>query len=158
MDVTYNGVEGSLDVTYNGVESKATSANPKDSIGSTKVSISKFPVIATIMGSMAMMDGAEKYGPYNWRDKPVIASIYYDAAMRHWMTWYEGQEEATDSKVHHLGHAIACAAIILDAQAHGNLIDDRPIPPSTTFDETWLSDLLDELSAIIKRKKELKAQ
>lgn len=140
-----------------GISSKAQTANPKDLIGNTKVAISRFPVIGTIMGAHAMMDGAEKYGPYNWREKNVVAHIYVDAAMRHWMDWFEGQETASDSGVHHLGHAIACAAILLDAQAHGNLIDDRPIKKKedgTPVNLDWLPDLLDNLSAKIKAKRE----
>ena len=111
--------------------SKATSVNPKDLFGEKKVSLSKFPPVALAHGAHAMMDGARKYGAYNWRDKPVVAHIYVDAAMRHLTDWFEGEEEAPDSGVHHLGHAIACCAILLDAQEVGNLIDDRPITPKS---------------------------
>ena len=124
--------------------------NPKDLIGVTKVSISKFPVIGTIMGAMAMMlDGADKYGPYNWRGNKVVASIYVDAAKRHMDCWFEGQENAGDSKVHHLGHAIACCAILLDAQVTGNLVDDRP----PVNDPDWLEKFLAKLTETIKEKK-----
>jgi hypothetical protein len=102
-------------------------SNPKDLLGIKKVSISKLPVVGIIAGSHAMMYGADKYGPYNWRGNKVIASIYYDAIMRHLMAWFDSKEEvAADSGVYHLGHIIANASIILDAQATGNLIDDRP--------------------------------
>lgn len=101
-------------------------ANPKDRFGIKKLSLSKFPAVAVAHGAHAMMDGAEKYGPYNWRDHAVTASIYIDAAKRHIDAWFEGEQCAEDSEVHHLGHALACLAIILDAEATGNLIDDRP--------------------------------
>jgi len=101
-------------------------ANPKDRLGVKKVSISKLPAVAILHGAHAMMDGAKKYGPYNWREKKVRASIYLDAAQRHLALWQEREEVAPDSGVHHLGHAIACLAILLDAQATGNLVDDRP--------------------------------
>jgi hypothetical protein len=107
--------------------SKANTPNPKDLFGQEKVSVSKLPFVAVLHGAHAMMNGAEKYGAFNWRDKPVIANIYVDALMRHVMTWFEGQETAGDSGVHHLGHVIACAAILLDAQETGNLIDNRPV-------------------------------
>jgi len=101
--------------------------NPKDLLGVKKVSLSKLPLVAVVHGADAMMDGAKKYGPYNWRDKNVIASIYIDALLRHVALWFDGGEEtAADSGAHHLGHAIACAAILLDAQSTGNLYDDRP--------------------------------
>ena len=133
-----------------GVESKAETTNPKDLIGNTKVSITKLPQVAIVHGAMAMMDGAKKYGPYNWRAKKVVASIYIDAAMRHLAIWFEGQETASDSKVHHLGHAIACCAILLDAQATGNLVDDRPITEGV--DPEWFEKLMGKLSDTIKEK------
>jgi dATP/dGTP diphosphohydrolase len=123
--------------------------NPKDKIGSTKVSLTKLPAIATAWGAMAMMDGASKYGPYNFRDIPVQASIYVDAARRHLDLWFEGQEYASDSQVHHLGHALACCAILLDCQAQQTLIDDRP----KVLDKDWYEKLLVRLSEIIKQKK-----
>ena len=121
-------------------------ANPKDAIGSTKVS--KFPAIAVAHGAHAMMDGAGKYGPYNWRDKAVRASIYIDAAKRHLDCWFERQEKASDSGVHHLGHAIACCAILLDAQAAETLVDDRP---GSGYD---LAAILGEMSAATKAKRQ----
>lgn len=108
-------------------KSKALSANPKDLFGAKKVSLSKLPAVAVAHGAHAMMDGANKYGAYNWRDKAVIASIYVDAAKRHIDDWFEGIKRARDSEVHHLGHGIACLAILLDAEETGNLIDDRPL-------------------------------
>lgn len=105
--------------------SKATTANPKDSLGTKKVPMSKVCPIAIAHESLAMLDGEIKYGARNWREKDVIASIYVDAILRHVMAWFEGQETAEDSGIHHLGHARAGLGILLDAQAHGNLKDDR---------------------------------
>lgn len=124
--------------------------NPKDLLGVKKVSISKFPAAGLIHGAHAMMDGARKYGPYNWRGNAVIASIYVDAAERHMIAWFdEHQENASDSGVHHLGHAIACCAILLDAQETGNLVDDRPVPGKANA-------ILDRLAEKIKAKAEEK--
>jgi hypothetical protein len=75
-----------------------------------------------------MENGAIKYGAYNWRKNKVIASIYYDAAMRHMQSWLDGEELAEDSKIPHLAHALACLGIIIDAATTGNLVDDRPSP------------------------------
>jgi hypothetical protein len=140
--------------------SKATTSNPKDLVGSNKVSLSKLPAIAVAHGAMAMMDGADKYNPYNWRAKAVTASIYVDAAKRHLDCWFEGQECASDSKVHHLGHAIGCCAILLDAQANSRLIDDRPIlldDDGKPVDLDFLEKQLTALSEVIKKKKAEKA-
>jgi len=108
-------------------KSKALGSNPKDLLGIAKPSLSKIPAIALLWESLAMMDGGGKYGPYNWRDNAVVATIYIDAIKRHLDAWLEGQQKASDSGCHHLGHARAGLGILLDAEATGNLIDDRPI-------------------------------
>lgn len=135
-------------------ESKASTTNPKDLVGSTKVSMSKFPVVAIAHGAHAMMDGADKYGAYNWRAKQVQADIYVDAALRHLSAWFEGEEVAKDSGVHHLGHAIACCAILLDAQETGNLIDNRPVNDRS---REVLPAVLERLQAAIAEKRRKKA-
>lgn len=76
-----------------------------------------------------MEDGADKYGLTNWREHQVSASVYYNAAFRHLAAWWDGEENAVDSGVHHLGHVMACCAIILDAQYTNQLNDDRPEIP-----------------------------
>lgn len=131
-------------VSLAGLNKKGT--NPKDLLGVKKVSISKLPAAGIIHAAHAMMDGARKYNAYNWRENKVIASIYIDAAQRHLMAWFdESQECAKDSGVHHLGHAMACCAILLDAQETGNLVDDRPTPGKA-------SEILERLSEQIKAK------
>ncbi len=102
--------------------------NPKDILGMAKVSLSKIPPSAQIYEALAMMDGARKYGAYNWRENKVIASIYVDACKRHIDAWFDGESNAADSGIPHLGHARACLGIIVDALESGNLIDDRPLP------------------------------
>jgi len=102
------------------------STNPKDRIGLAKVSYTKIPAVAILHTARAMMNGSSKYGPYNWREHSVLASAYVDAAHRHLDSWWEREEEAQDSHVHHLGHMNACGAILMDAQSCGNLKDDRP--------------------------------
>lgn len=130
-------------------KSKALTGNPKDLFGARKVSLSKLPAVAVAHAAHAMMDGAGKYGAYNWRDKKVIASIYADAAKRHIDNWFEGQRAAKDSEVHHLGHAMACMAILLDAEATGNLIDDRP-------EGNEVADrVFDEIAGILERRRVL---
>jgi len=111
--------------------SKALGTNPKDILGSKKPDTTKIPAVALVWESLAMMDGAGKYDPYNWRANKVVASIYIAACKRHLDLWFEGEEEASDSGCHHLGHARACLGILLDAQETGNLIDDRPVTESS---------------------------
>jgi len=137
------------------LKSKATTPNPKDIVGATKVDISLFPVVGILHGAHAMMDGAKKYDPYNWRAKKVQARIYYSAAQRHIMDWMEGEECASDSGVHHLGHAIACLAILLDCQHNDCLIDNRPIKRGKNgkpLRPSWLSEVMEKMRETIKEK------
>lgn len=120
--------------------------NPKDLIGVNKINFFLLPPVALAHASHAMMDGAAKYGPYNWRTKPVLASVYIAAADRHIKCWQEKEEKSKDSGVHHLGHAISCLAILLDAQASGNLKDDRHAGCN-------FSSILDILNSEIGKKK-----
>lgn len=101
--------------------------NPKDAIGSDKVPLHLWPEVATVHGSLAMLDGALKYGRSNFRAIGVRSTIYYDACRRHLSAWFEGEDTAADSGVSHLGHALACIAILLDASAAGKLNDDRMV-------------------------------
>jgi hypothetical protein len=102
--------------------------NPKDFVGASKIPFHLIPNTALVHLALAMLDGACKYGRSNYRAIGVRSSIYFDAAKRHLTAWFEGGEYPNDSEVHHLGHALACIAIILDAKAKGNLTDDRCYP------------------------------
>jgi Domain of unknown function (DUF5664) len=105
---------------------KLLGENPKDAIGSKKVSISKVPPSAIIEMARAFENGAAKYGAYNYRETEVRASIYVDAAIRHLMCWFDGEQVADDSGVTHLGHALASIGILVDTTECGTLADDRP--------------------------------
>lgn len=114
--------------------------NPKTRFGVTKPNLFLVPPASIIYQALAMQDGARKYGPYNWRGNSVTASIYVAAALRHIMAWMDGEEFAPDSQKPHLGHALACLGILVDAKETGNLIDDRPLAGAT-------SKLIDEWTA-----------
>jgi len=107
-------------------ETKPT--NPKDVIGSNKLPLHLWPETATALGCLACFEGALKYGRANFRVIGVRASIYVDAVRRHINKWFEGEEFDQDSGLPHLSHALACLAIIVDAQAAGKLNDDRQVP------------------------------
>lgn len=79
------------------------------------------------MGCMAFLEGALKYGRSNFRVVGVRASIYKDALDRHMNAWFEGEDIDPESGLPHLGKALACIAIIVDAQACGQLNDDRMV-------------------------------
>lgn len=99
--------------------------NPKDAIGSTKLPLSLVPQTAIATASLAHLNGALKYGKWNWRKTAVRASVYLDAARRHLARWEDGEQFDEDG-VPHLGAALACINILVDAAACGSLIDDRP--------------------------------
>jgi len=100
--------------------------NPKDLVGAKKAPMGLLPAAGVIHGNLAMENGANKYGPYNWREHAVQYTIYIDAIERHLVAVRDGEDLAQDSMVHHLGHIIAGASILLDAMECGKLIDDRP--------------------------------
>jgi hypothetical protein len=140
-------------------KSKSLGSNPKDLLGSKKPSLSKIPSIALLWEALAMMDGAGKYNPYNWRANKVIASIYVDACKRHLDAWFEGQQFADDSGCHHLGHARACLGILLDAEATGNLIDDRPTTDgSTAAYQQTMDAVIGKIPAMQERHKKFHAE
>lgn len=125
--------------------------NPKDAIGCTKLPLHLWPTTATAMGSVALLEGALKYGRTNWREAGVRASIYVDACKRHLDAWFEGEDVAPDSGVPHLANALACLAIIVDAQAAGKLNDDR------AYNGAGYRRLVDELTSHVERLKALHA-
>ncbi len=105
---------------------KIDKANPKDVFGEAKVPLGLLPAAGKIHGALSMQSGSKKYGPYNWRESNVRMSIYLDAIERHLLALRDGEDLAPDSGVTHLGHIIASASIILDAEGTKTLIDDRP--------------------------------
>ena len=126
--------------------------NPKDLLGQCRLPLSLWPAIATAHGSLALLDGAQKYGRSNWRVMGVRASIYYDACLRHLSAWFEGEDVAPDSGVHHLGHALACIGILLDAQAAGKLTDDRLVKGGYLEQVPELTELVEQIKENHKDK------
>lgn len=110
------------------MKSELKNTNPKDFIGCNKIPLHLFPETATIYGALGLLDGMLKYGRSNWREAGVRASIYYDACRRHLNAWFEGEDLDSDSGLPHLAHAIACIAILIDAESIGKLKDDRMYP------------------------------
>lgn len=114
-------------------------SNPKDQLGIKKVPLSTVPATVLMEVGLAMLEGALKYGAFNYRAVGVRASIYYDSAMRHLMSWYEGEDNDPESKVgiSHLTKAIASLTVIRDAMIRGKMVDDRPIKS----DSNWIDEL-----------------
>lgn len=124
--------------------------NPKDAIGSNKLPLHLWPETASALGSIALLDGALKYGRTNWRVAGVRTSIYVDALRRHVNRFFEGEDIDPESGLPHLSHALACLAILVDAQAAGKLNDDRQVAGG-------YHELLKELTPHVARLKALYA-
>lgn len=123
----------------------ADDLNPKDAAALSRAPLHLFPAVGVIHAAMACRDGAivKGYGAYNWRDKPISLMEYLSAMTRHIKRIQDG-EWVDKSGATHLGHVIATAGIILDAQACGTLIDDRPEVDGTA------SELLTEIEDCLK--------
>ena len=100
--------------------------NPKTKYAIAKPALGLIPLRALQAAAGAHALGAAKYGPWNWREHSVAASVYVNAILRHLKAWQEEEDDDPESGVSHLGHVMACCGILLDAQAQGKLVDDRP--------------------------------
>lgn len=105
---------------------KYPDGNPKTQYGMQKPMLHLIPSTALIEMSVAMTHGGAKYGPYNWRTSEVSSTVYIDAALRHLHSYLSREDRDKDSGAHHLGHVMACCAILLDAYQCRKLNDDRP--------------------------------
>lgn len=104
----------------------ADALNPKDAIGRSKPGLNCMPIAPLFQAGQVMKGGADKYGRYNWRDAKISASVYFDATLRHLCAWWGGAENDPESGLPHLAHVIANMTLVLDAQAHDCMTDDRP--------------------------------
>lgn len=123
-------------------------SNPKEAIGSTKLDMSLVPSSAVAFLASAFTEGALKYGSYNWRVAGVRASTYIAACLRHIFKWWNGEKTDPATKVYHLANAMACLAIVLDAEVCKMLTDDRP-------PKADMAKLLDELGVTVAHLKEM---
>jgi hypothetical protein len=124
------------------------SDNPKDRIGRMKVAMHSVPCRPLLEIGLAMMEGAIKYGDHNYRSAGIRASVYYDAAIRHLMAWWEGEDTDPDSGLPHLAKAMACLVVLRDGEIMGNRIDDRPI---TVPEGAGISELNRMSATLIER-------
>lgn len=118
----------SVDTEGNSVGEKAVakSINPKDAIGDRKVPLALCSPIAEAHWAVAQFAGREKYGAWNWRDAGVSAEVYISAMKRHVAGYLSGERVDPADNTHHLGNVMACCAILLEAEAAGVLLDNRP--------------------------------
>lgn len=124
---------------------KAT--NPKDAVGSNKPPLSTIPPAVLVEIGLALFEGHLKYGGSNWRAMGVRATVYYDACMRHLLSWLGGEDVDPDSGMPHITKAIAGLCILRDAEMNDCLTDDRP--PSQEAD--WMVVAKKQAAEIVRR-------
>lgn len=90
--------------------------NPKDTIAKEekRVAFHTIPPIAKVYLALAMMEGADKYGWFNWRVLAIDPKVYTDAAERHLTALQDGEWIDRDSGLPHAAKVMACMAILLD--------------------------------------------
>jgi hypothetical protein len=127
-DIEHVNVEHQMD----GQPKEFKDSNPKDSVGCTKPPLHCIPAHVLFEVGMGMFEGGWKYREANYRVIGVRASIYYDAAMRHLIAWWEGEDIDPASKIHHISKVMSCLAVLRDCQMQAengsgvSYKDDRP--------------------------------
>mgnify|MGYP003631491373 CR=1 FL=1 len=121
--------------------------NPKDRVGCTKPSTHFIPKPPLYEVANALLEGALKYGAYNWRVAGVRASIYYSACGRHLDAWLEGEDIDPESGIHHVSKAIAGLLVIRDAMMAGKFSDDRPPKASAG----WMRRAQEQTDALLAK-------
>lgn len=127
-------------------EQNTKPTNPKDAIGIRKAPLSCVPMNVVAEIGTGMLEGAAKYGRHNYRAIGVRASVYFDATMRHLISWWEGEDIDPDSGMNHVAKALTSLTVLRDAQLQGKCEDDRP-PKSQPF----YPQLNDQAAAILDR-------
>lgn len=122
-------------------------SNPKDVVGSKKVSLSRVSSVVLMEMSLGMLEGDRKYGGHNYRVAGVMASVYYDATMRHLMAWWEGEDLDPASGLSHISKALSSLAVLRDAIHNDKMNDDRP----PKLEDGWIDELNKKALAITEK-------
>lgn len=132
----------------------STPEDPKGIAGLAKPQLQLIPPGINTAMAAALKIGADKYGPWNWRTNKVEIMTYLGAMRRHIDAVLEGEDLDPESGAHHLGHVAAGCAIVLDALAHGTLIDNRP--PAHVKETEIDFDPNNELAEFLGARKKLR--
>lgn len=131
-----------------GSRSVTKPTNPKDSISSSRIPLELVPDVVKTEAAFAFLEGALKYGRFNWRVAGVRASVYKAAVERHLAKWWNGEDCDRKTRVKHLASIIASVGILLDAELCAMLTDDRP--PAAD-----ISSRIDSGAELVKHLQEL---
>ena len=128
-------------------------SNPKAAQGIKKVPTHVIPSNVTSELGLALLEGALKYGSFNWRVAGVRVSTYVDAVNRHISAFFNGEDIDPESGISHVTKAIACLVVLRDSQMYGNVNDDRP----PQLPDGWQQELNKKAEALIEKYPEPKA-
>lgn len=123
--------------------------NPKDLVGSRKITFSSVPQTVMMEVAVGMFEGMSKYGRHNYRVKGARASVYYDATRRHLDAWWEGQDIDEGSGLHHIVKAITSLVVLRDAMLQGTFRDDRP--PQSLDMHAFMEDLNKKTAELVDK-------
>ena len=91
--------------TFQGIEGK------KDDTG--KLDWALLPLYPIREVVKVLMWGEKNYDRDNWQLVVDARLRYYNAAMRHITEWFGGKKNDSDTKLHHLAHAVCCLLFLI---------------------------------------------
>lgn len=74
---------------------------------------SLLPWIAVLEVILVLEFGAKKYAVDNWKKVPEARERYFNATMRHVMSWYQGERNDPETGYNHLAHAVCCLLFLI---------------------------------------------
>ena len=83
----------------------------KHDTGKPRFSLLPLKQVATVVAVLEF--GAKKYAPDNWQKVDNQRERYFDAAMRHIMSWWQGEKLDTETNLPHLAHAVCCLLFLM---------------------------------------------
>ena len=89
--------------------------------------------------------GAEKHGPYSFRDEPIEYTELIDSLMRHTLAFLDGEDLDPESGLPHTYHILANAAMLEYTRVNAPEKDDRPkkkasVPSVKDFKKVLVKD------------------
>ena len=121
----------------------AEGTGKKNDTGKTRLDLLPWDALALI--GKVFTHGSIKYTAYNW-----CGGIHYSrlmaALLRHMGKWWLGQDNDSDSGIHHLGHAGCCMLMLISMALTRPDLDDRFKNPNLTPEQ--LDSLINELFGV----------
>ena len=139
----------SVVTTVSAMPAGSKPSNPKDVMGVKKAPMSTVSALVLAEVGVGMLEGALNYGRHNYRVVGVLASIYYDATLRHLRSWWEGEDIDPKSQLHHVTKAITSLVVLRDAMILEMYTDDRP--PRMANVTKFFADLDARAAALVER-------